>query len=69
MITTKKKFQKKIVLHFDDVQHFLCNDLPFELIFNKLIQFFQRFRISPDFLHKDPSLWKTTTEKKKPRIL
>ncbi|KAF0696324.1 Uncharacterized protein FWK35_00036411 [Aphis craccivora] len=41
--------KKKIVLQFDDVQHFV---------------FFQRFRISLDFLHKDPSLWEITTEHK-----
>jgi len=60
----EKDSQKKIVLQFDDVQHFVCKDLPFELISNKSIQFFQRFRISPDFLHKDPSLWEITTEYK-----
>ncbi|XP_025420329.1 uncharacterized protein LOC112690518 [Sipha flava] len=60
----EKESQKKIVLQFDDVQHFVCKDLPFELILNKSIQFFQGFCISPDFLQKDPSLWKTTTEYK-----
>lgn len=60
----EKDSQKKIVLQFDDVQHFVCKDLPFELISNKSIQFFQRFRISSDFLHKDPSLWEITTEYK-----
>jgi hypothetical protein len=38
--------KKKIVFQFDDVQHFVCKDLPFALISNKSIQFFQRFRIS-----------------------
>ncbi|XP_025192732.1 uncharacterized protein LOC126553881 [Aphis gossypii] len=60
----EKDSQKKIVLQFDDVQHFLNKDLPLELISNKSIQFFQRFRISKDFLHKDPSLWNITTEYK-----
>ncbi|KAE9522774.1 hypothetical protein AGLY_016815 [Aphis glycines] len=60
----EKDSQKKIVLQFDDVQHFLCKDLPLELISNKSIQFFQRFCISKDFLHKDPSLWNITTEYK-----
>jgi len=60
----EKDSQKKIVLQFDDVQHFACKDLPFELISNKSIQFFRRFRISSDFLHKDPSLWEITTEYK-----
>jgi len=46
----EKDSQKKIVLQFDDVQHFLCKDLPLELISNKSIQFFQRFHISKDFL-------------------
>eukprot|EP00102_Acyrthosiphon_pisum_P019081 XP_016656291.1 PREDICTED: uncharacterized protein LOC107882456 [Acyrthosiphon pisum] len=60
----EKDSPKKIVLQFDYVQHFVCKDLPFELISNKSIQFFQRFRISSDFLHKDPNLWKITTEYK-----
>ena len=65
MLANKKKtLKKKIVLQFDEVQHFVIKDLPFELISNKSIQFFQRFRISSDFLHKDPNLWKITTEYK-----
>ncbi|CAI6376387.1 unnamed protein product [Macrosiphum euphorbiae] len=64
MLANKKKTPEKIVLQFDDVRHFVCKDLPFELISNKSIQFIQRFRISSDFLHKDPHLWKITTEYK-----
>lgn len=55
---------KKIILRFDDVSHFLSKDLPFELLSNKSIRFFHRFRISPDFLLKDPSLWENTKEYK-----
>lgn len=46
----KKTLQKKIVLQFD-VQHFICKDLPFELISNYInrYSFFQIFSISPDF--------------------
>jgi hypothetical protein len=59
MLMNKKKSlkkKKKNVIQFDNVQHFVCKNLPFELISNNSIQFFKRFRISPEFLQKDPSL-------------
>jgi len=33
------------------------------------MQFFQRFRISPDILRQDPNLWKTTTEYKEAKVV
>ncbi|XP_050547554.1 uncharacterized protein LOC126909176 [Daktulosphaira vitifoliae] len=56
--TPKKESQKKFILKYEDLQHFLSKKLPLDILGNNSKNIFEKFNMSTDFLKDQPDKWK-----------
>ncbi|XP_050548499.1 uncharacterized protein LOC126910163 [Daktulosphaira vitifoliae] len=55
--TPEKESQKKFILKFEDLQHFLSKDLPLDILGNDSKNIFEKFNMFTDFLKVQPDKW------------